>query len=131
MRCSIVPSAPAQRWTCHWWTNSGATATAKSPTPSATTGAWRSTLKTSRLPKCSAAPRNGRRRWQKRPVKAEIRYRAFRKKLCRLQNCSLFVAVDLPPIEALELRHFFGAVLLIPAAPDERVGRQILIRNFL
>src|SRR5438552_19053149 len=44
---------------------------------------------------------------------------------------ALFVAADLPPFEAFEFSQFFGAVFLIPAAPEERVRGQILIRNFL
>src|SRR5258708_2259459 len=48
-----------------------------------------------------------------------------------MEASALFIAADLPPFEAFELGHFFGAVFLVPAAPDEGVCREIFIRDFL
>ncbi len=44
---------------------------------------------------------------------------------------ALFVSADLAPLEAFEFGHFFGAVFLIPATPDERVGGKIYVGDFL
>src|SRR5215467_1330308 len=43
----------------------------------------------------------------------------------------LLVAADLPPFEALELSHFFGAVIRVPAVPGERVRRNVGVCDFL
>src|SRR5258708_32706984 len=48
-----------------------------------------------------------------------------------MEASAVFMAADLAPFAAFELGHFFGAVFLVPAAPDEGVCRQIFVRDFL
>jgi len=55
----------------------------------------------------------------------------LRRLLSKRTGAGLFVAADLPPIQAFEFGHFFGAVFLIPAAPGEGVRGKIFVRDFL